>query len=157
MHQMNEIMLLQMFESNIRSVLPADYRDYLLRGSPWQARLHTLEFHVSHGVDVVDVCEPYVIDERRYPGTSVTDVFRILSAREQGEGLLPAGCIAIASTTRGDHVLLFVSGERAGQIWLKSWKRLEEEDVDEPEADLVPLAKSFSEFLDAIGEGQVDM
>lgn len=75
-----------------------------------------------------------------------------LEAQHRGA---PLGCITIGSVCSEEDLLLFCSGQRLGQIWLKSWPEVPEFDVNprdelNPKVGLYKLASSFDEFLNML-------
>jgi hypothetical protein len=62
---------------------------------------------------------------------------------------VPPGCFAIGYTGAGDNLLLFTSGRRKGQVWLKVWDELDasEGSQNDPEDAMYRLATSFKGFL----------
>lgn len=151
---------LQAFKSRFAAWLPSEYEAYLLAGSPWNERSRELKvrdrafnetFKFYNGA--VDIIYPYVLIESEDESPpSLSEMNHILLSRQKGDGLLPGHCIAISGTETAENVILFVSGPRKGQVWLKAWHRLTHENIDDPEDDLYKLAPSFASFMKTIGQ-----
>ena len=146
---------LSQFKKHFSCELPVSYETYLLAGSPWQSRLHTVSMVDPRYFGGIDVNELYVLDQRHSEGSSLFDMNSISQDREEGDGIIPEGAIAICNTGSCDDILLFVRGPRDGQVWLKSWFTLAETGVDNPEDDLLMLTRTFDEFLALVDEPPV--
>jgi hypothetical protein len=151
---------LRAFKRRFTDWLPTDYEAYLLAGSPWDDRLHEVKvldsafnknFKFYKGAVGVDY--PYVLVESPEPSAcSLADMNEILLSRTNGDGMLPKHSIGICGTQTSENIVLFVSGPRKGQVWLKAWHRLTHENIDDPEDDLHKLAPSFASFMKTIGQ-----
>lgn len=61
----------------------------------------------------------------------------------------PAGQLPIAATDTGEFVLLSIGGRRPGVVSLWQWQ---EDDLASKARHLHPLAQSFTQFLESLGD-----
>lgn len=140
-------------EERLGCTLPQEYRSFVLKGSPWSRKQRYVRRRPGeHWPSVAEIGSVYKY--KRPVPTAVTIEFMmdIFENREEGDGLIPRDSIAVASCEDDEKILLFVRGERRGQVWIKDWTRLDETGVDDPEVGLDCLAKNFDEFLDKLSE-----
>lgn len=150
---------LREFKKKHAAWLPGDYESYLLAGSPWdRSRLNeiqalTKEHLQRYKYDAVILNRPYALERQGETSPSILiEINDIVLSRKRGSGLLPPHTIAIGRAQTLEDIILYVDGPRKGQVWLKGWFRLEEEDIDDPADDLFHIADTFGEFMKKIGQ-----
>lgn len=145
----NHSMEVVALEQTLGLAVPAAYRDWLLRGRPWDPtrcmlskapsgrRSHWIKVNRPHraalGTDAYEV--------------SVESMLRLNRQYRDGDGRIPTDAIEIADADTTERILLYVQGSRSGQVWLKEWHLLECQGIDSPEADMSILAVDYSAFL----------
>jgi hypothetical protein len=134
-------------EKFYESEIPVDYKDYLLSRPEWLTGYHALEYGPGGVYPYkVDVREPWHLQKSAPTSLSLLELAQLYKTRKPDEGKIPDGAMEIASCESNEVILLFVSGSRAGQIWIKTWD-LYTEGVDHPEAGMHFVAHSFTQFL----------
>lgn len=78
---------------------------------------------------------------------------RLLAANAIHIGV-PYGCVSVGDTGTGDAILLFVTGDRRDQVWLKVWDEVcggtsVSRNIN-PEEGLYMLSSSFAEFCSSL-------
>lgn len=140
--------LLKQTECDLGIVLPTPYRNFMIHhngGSPDPSY-----FRVETG-------------KRRWIWESAADltsieecpddglVFFVNAMRERNpeDGALPRECIPINYTALHNQIIIFVEGERKGEVWIKLWDRVPNTSaaLADPECELYFVAKSFDVFL----------
>jgi hypothetical protein len=141
--------IVALLERELQCIMPSDYRAFLVAPSV----LVTEPVYVTCDIDdaketiswpLRDIYDP----REQCEGVSfLVWLHRIVAARKYGEGLIPEGALVIGGVDPREDVILFVSGSRRGQVWLKLRYRVEQYGIDEPEDSMYFLARSFTEFL----------
>lgn len=131
--------------------LPADYRRFLLAHNGGIPRHVLFDWtHPEHGKQTSTVYDLLPFDPRPLDDINrKADVFRItLLYRDE----LPRDSVVIGFADRDDPLLLFVDGERGGQVWIKSWDEVwASRENPTPREDAVYfVAPSFRTFIDAL-------
>lgn len=151
--------LLGVFEKRFSVSLPEDYEQYLLAGSPWKEHWHTINVsrfpsYKKSGEEWITVDRPYQLCGKGTASEgSLFEINEVVKGRQLGAGVMPAHSIVIAAANT-DNIILFVSGTRIGQVWLKGWFALSEYGADNPEDDLYLLSKSFRQFMELVSESE---
>ena len=121
------------FERRIRRLLPADYRDFLLRYNggipPW---------HVIRSSDIGD------LGVQLFYGIRKDEPFDIDVAHERTRGRWPDRFLAIAIDSFGNAFCLSLAETDAGTIYF--WDHEAAPVEPGSEHNLFPLANSFAEF-----------
>jgi hypothetical protein len=135
-------------EKQLRVRLPADYRRFLFAQNGGRPERGYFPVEGRDRLTWIDFF--YSLDDHLVEPTP-TAVYQTLAFAQHRFGrIIPSGSIAIASVARDDPLLLFCSGPRRGQIYLK---RLEDLPFPprgrwekEPELGLRFIAPSFAAF-----------
>ncbi|HLP84541.1 MAG TPA: SMI1/KNR4 family protein [Phycisphaerales bacterium] len=128
------------FEQRIGATLPADYRAFLVThngGKP------TTPYFSYPGADGKP--DPTWVTRFGELGLSASDLNSIEYRPDYYDDDLPKDTVVIAHAASNDVVLLYVRGERAGQVWYKCFGMCAEEGV--PEEQLYFVANSFDAFI----------
>jgi hypothetical protein len=128
------------FERRIRRTLPADYRRFLVEtngGVPLRRGIRSAGGQEEWSINVI------------FGLTRPTASSNVESNLEATRDTRPAGQLPIAATDTGELVLLSIEGRRPGVVSLWQWQ---EDDFSSRERHLYPIAQSFSEFLEALGD-----
>lgn len=151
------IAALKQLESLIGAELPSDYRRFLLRCEPWERTIPPLAVRVGprdRYPDLLDIDTMFELCERRFvslgrPAKAITVAWmtEVLRERLCGDGVVPADAVPVAGVITDAYVIIYTHGPHRGEVWLKSFDRLDREGIDEPNDDLRFLAKDFDTFL----------
>ncbi len=143
-------------EERLGTGLPPEYRAFALGGMVWDEDKCELQWGPTNDYPhVVDVSYFHPICEEESDDLGEPSVgwyLDLFESRKAGDGLIPEDAISIMGCETHEHVLLFVRGERRGQVWFKEWSRLEEENIDEPEDGVHFVADDFDAFLAMLRE-----
>ena len=139
--------------------LPREYRAFALGGMEWDEDKCELQWGPTndypHVVDVScfhPLCEEEPEDPDDLSEATLGWYMDLFQSRKPGEGLIPEDAISIMGCETHEHVLLFVRGERRGQVWFKEWSRLDEKNIDEPDDGVHFVADNFDAFLAMLRE-----
>lgn len=136
--------------------LPPEYRRHLMRGVPWKRPDPPLAVRVGSGDRYPDLLEIHALFDflerqfvslgRRMKSMTVRWMLDVHRNRPVGEGRIPEDSIAIGYVITDADIIIYIRGPRRGEVWLKSFDRLERDGIDEPNDDLRFLAKDFDAF-----------
>lgn len=131
------------YESRLQAKLPPDYRSFLLAHNGGYPSKSDIRYNPS---------------PKRYAWTFVGGFFALQPHSAKCIGLepipevlaaeLPAGCIPVASGPGSEPFVLFIAGQRIGQVWWKDLSKCDREGY--PEDHLYFIAGNFSSFLSAL-------
>lgn len=140
------------FEAELQCELPADYREFLRSGVDAIPGPRYVLCDIDDALERVSwvVRDVYGAERCTNGVPFLIWLHRVVKARVSGEGRIPHGAIIIGGVDPREDVILFVSGSRRGQVWLKLRYRVEQYGIDEPEDSMYFLARSFTEFLSSL-------
>jgi len=137
-------------ECELDVAFPSEYREYMVARNGtmpdrvWFVHKDKRERYGVNWVGLFAAITDSMIDPLNLRGHNQT----LTNWAETGSPV-PRGCIAIGSDCSRGTLLLFVTGKRKGQVWLKDWDLLNTDPAapPDPEDALYYLAPSFGKFL----------
>ncbi|MEO1279200.1 MAG: SMI1/KNR4 family protein [Planctomycetota bacterium] len=144
---------IEQLESRIGCTLPADYREFLMHDDPlsycYQVFPVSPAIGGSNQLPINLLCEAWCEPDEF---SSVEANYEVLASREQGDGMLPPETVPIGDCVDDIYILLYVAGDRVGEVWIKDYIYLDEGKEDTPQEGLQRVARSFTEFLGSLRE-----
>ncbi len=133
---------LEKFEELIGTILPDDYRDFLLlHNGP---SLEPTSFRSSEGEELSSI-------EGYFYGLFEAEEFNLQEVYAGNRDELPDGCIAIVCDGCGNEVCIGLAGEERGKIYFFNH---EADDHETVVGDMELVANTFNEFLEGLYEFQ---
>jgi hypothetical protein len=127
-------------ERRLGTSLPSDYRRFLIEsngGVPLRRGFRSQASGQEWSINVI------------FGLTRPLASSNVQSNIEATSETRPAGQLPIAATDTGEFVLLSIGGRRPGAVSLWQWQ---EDDMASRARHLHPLAPSFAEFLESLGD-----
>ncbi|MBX3110311.1 MAG: SMI1/KNR4 family protein [Fimbriimonadaceae bacterium] len=141
--------MLDRAQSEIGACFPADYREFMRwrNGGEPDPSFFVRRQRGERWVGWVQAFAP--ITSSRIDSLNLRGQQELLQRYADEAVPVPRGCIAVGYTGPGDSILLFTSGRRRGQVWLKVWDDVSSDPkiVAKPSDGLYKLAGSFNAFL----------
>lgn len=128
------------FERRLGGSLPPDYRRFLVEtngGVPLWRGVRSATTGQEWSINVIfGLTRPIASSNLESNLAATTDT-------------RPAGHLPIAATDTGEFVLLSIGGRQPGAVSIWQWQ---EDDITTRARHLYPLASSFAEFLESLGD-----
>lgn len=124
--------------------LPQDYRDFLKLYNGGYLKNNYLPVHTTRGrAWVVNVALQALV-----PSAGSRDV-DIVSMQPEWMACIPSDCIVIGDPEGDCGIVMYVRGNRCGQVWIKSVN----DDNNKPESGMYYCAESFTAMMKLLQTG----